>query len=323
MTVAIALLLGATIVAVAAPRGLRAMAEHAVDPVVVIVGWILVLTGVLGTACTGLVMVALPARFVDNGLAGLVSSPWWSAVRHAPEFVVYRLAGWAAAMLGCAALVRVLWVGLREALHRRSRVRGQLEVLGMVGDLVECPRRGPSILWLQSDRAAAFSLGGRPGTVVLTDGLRRRLSPLGLDAVLAHERAHLRGRHHLLVAAADVLARAFPFVRLFQSARRDLREQVELVADISAVRACGADAVRNALMTVTGACAPEHALAMARNAVDRRLRYLATAADPPSRWSRITGCGAFGGVVAVAPMFAASALLIAISLLATAATALG
>ncbi|MFC5996076.1 M56 family metallopeptidase [Pseudonocardia hispaniensis] len=322
MTVALALLLGALIVALTAPRVLRAMVDHAADPVIVIVGWVLVIAGVLGTAGAGLVMVARPTLFVDNRLAGLVSRSWWSAVRNAPDFVIYHLVGWVATALGGALLVRLLWVGLRQARSHRSRVRSQLEILRMVGDLVECPRGGPSTLWLQSDRAAAFSLSGRPGTVVLTEGLRRRLSPLGLDAVLAHEHAHLRGRHHLLVAAADVLARALPFVRLFRTARIELREQVELAADISAVRACGADAVGSALVTLTGACTPEHALAMARDAVDLRLRHLAMVAQPPSRWRRLTGCGVFGGIVAGAPLLAACGLLIATSLLATAATAL-
>ncbi|NMI01519.1 M56 family metallopeptidase [Pseudonocardia acidicola] len=322
MTVAITLLLGAVIVAVAAPRLLLAMADRAVDPVVVIVGWVLAVAGVLGTAIAGLIVMAVPGRFADAGLAHLVRRPWWAAVHNAPDLLVYHLAGWAAYTLLAAAVARLLWIGVREGLRRRSRVRDQLAVLRMVGATVPGPDRGPSTLWLRSDRPVAFSVGGRPGTVVLTDGLRRQLPPSELEAVLAHERAHLRGRHHLLVATADALARAFPFVRLFGQAPVALREQVELVADLSAVRTCGADAVRRALMIVTGAGTPKSALAMARDAVDVRLRYLAGVAEPPSRLGRIATCGALGGALAATPLLTASGLLAALSVLATAATAL-
>ena len=158
----------------------------------------------------------------------------------------------------------------------------------------------------------------RPGTIVVTEGLRRHLSPDGVAAVLAHERAHLRGRHHLITAWAEVLSVAFPFVGLFRAASPALREQVEVAADIAAVRSSGRDALRAALLDVNGAGAPEVALAMARDAVDLRLRYLAAVPGPPSRVGRLSRCGTLGTLFAVTPLFAATVLLAVISALATA-----
>ncbi|MGW4592714.1 hypothetical protein ACWEKJ_35815 [Amycolatopsis thermoflava] len=57
--------------------------------------------------------------------------------------------------------------------------------------------------------------------------------------MLVHERAHLAGRHHQLVALADALRTALPFLPLFRDAPGALRELVELAADVAATRRCG------------------------------------------------------------------------------------
>ncbi|MET0190505.1 MAG: M56 family metallopeptidase, partial [Pseudonocardia sediminis] len=268
MTVAVTLLLGAAIVALAAPRVLRATAARAADPVTVIVGWFLAIAGVLATTVVGLLLTTFPRGAVDTPLAHLVRRPWWYAVANAPDLLVYRIAGWVAPVLLVLLAGRLAVVAVREVVRARRQVGATLEVLRVLAETDRCPAGGPPTLWLRSDRVAAFSYGGHGGAVVLTDGLRARLAEDGVAAVVAHERAHVRGRHHLLIAVAEVLARAFPAVRLLAEAPAALREQVELAADLSAVRHCGPDAVRNALMVLTGAGTPERALAMARDAVD-------------------------------------------------------
>jgi Zn-dependent protease with chaperone function len=318
MTIAIALLLGSAIFALTAPRLLRHMAAIAVDPVAVIVGWILAVLGVAGTACGGLVIMMVPTYAALTPWAHLVGRPWWEVVEDAPDFAAYDMAGWVAAAAIGAAMLRLGWVSVQHARARSNRVRGRLDVLRMTGTTVPCRDGGPPTLWLPSDRALAFSLAGRPGTIVVTEGLRRHLSPDGVAAVLAHERAHLRGRHHLITAWAEVLSVAFPFVQLFRAASPALREQVEVAADIAAVRCSGRDALRAALLDVNGAGVPEEALAMARDAVDLRLRYLAAVSGPPSRVGRLSRCGTLGTLFAVTPLFAATVLLGVISALATA-----
>jgi Zn-dependent protease with chaperone function len=49
-----------------------------------------------------------------------------------------------------------------------------------------------------------YCVPGRLPTIVVTTGALAVLEPEQLAAVLAHERAHLAGRHHLLLAVTGV-----------------------------------------------------------------------------------------------------------------------
>src|SRR6202011_4422901 len=52
--------------------------------------------------------------------------------------------------------------------------------------------------------------------------------------VLAHEQAHLRCRHHLLVTMADALGAAYPMIAAFRLGREQVRVLAELSADDAA-----------------------------------------------------------------------------------------
>lgn len=78
---------------------------------------------------------------------------------------------------------------------------------------------------------AAYCLPGRGRRIVLTSAALTALSDDELNAVLAHERAHLSGRHHLVVAFADGLSRAFPNVPLFRRAQEQVGRLVEMLAE--------------------------------------------------------------------------------------------
>lgn len=231
MTVAVTLLLGTVVVALVAPRVLAVAAARGTDPTIVIVGWWLAIAGVLGTAVLGLALMTVPQAAADTPLAHLVRRAWWYAVAGAPDLLPYRVAAWVAPVLIAAVAVRLLWTAVALRWRARRRTGHQLRFLRGLAEAGTSPA-GDAVLWLRSDRPAAFSVGGRDGAVVLTDGLQARLADPGVQAVVAHERAHLRGRHHLLIAAAEVLARAFPAVRLLAEAPAALREQVELAADL-------------------------------------------------------------------------------------------
>jgi Zn-dependent protease with chaperone function len=58
----------------------------------------------------------------------------------------------------------------------------------------------------------AYALPGRPGRIVVSGELLDRLNADGRAALLAHERAHLAGRHHIFVAAAWLAAAANPML---------------------------------------------------------------------------------------------------------------
>ncbi|WP_317621392.1 M48 family metalloprotease, partial [Streptomyces sp. CBMA123] len=75
---------------------------------------------------------------------------------------------------------------------------------------------------LDDDRADAFALpgrlrrpgrGGEPGRIVVTSGMLRALNGPERSALLAHERAHLTGRHHVFLALAEHAADLHPALR--------------------------------------------------------------------------------------------------------------
>ncbi|GAA2358370.1 peptidase M48 [Catellatospora methionotrophica] len=93
-----------------------------------------------------------------------------------------------------------------------------------------------TVLTIPDERPQAFAVPGRPGRIVVTTGMRAHLDDLQLDAVIAHERAHLDHNHHRLVAMADIASAAHP--ALWWVARH-VGYLVERAADEQAAQAVG------------------------------------------------------------------------------------
>lgn len=301
MTVALALLLGSAAVGWFAPRLLRRLG----DPMVAVVGWLASAIAVVATSAVAVVLLLLP----EHGLSVLDTlHHCWEAVQHGTTPTVEVISGLTGGALLAGLLTRLAIVGVR-GVRRRARAREeQLSVLRLAG------RREPGAhptVWLDHDRPLAFSLAGKPGVVVATEGLRRHLTPGEVDAVLDHERAHLDGRHHLLVAAADAVAAALPVLPLFRRAASTVRELVEMSADLAAARTHGAETVRAALLRVSHHGAPDSALAMGRDALEVRLDRLRR--PVPKR--RLLSCGIAGVTAAALPVVTASTALVTLMLL--------
>ena len=139
-----------------------------------------------------------------------------------------------------------LHVTRRQALRhaRTARLVGRLELaLGAV--LVE------------HSQPAAYCVGGRHPTVILTTGALQALAPGQLNAVLAHERAHLAWRHHRLLAMARIGRRALPFLPLMRDTEAQVERLVELHADDAATQARDPGSLATALVVLaTAASAP-------------------------------------------------------------------
>ena len=121
---------------------------------------------------------------------------------------------------------------------------------------------------------------------MLTSGALAVLDPGQLTAVLAHERAHLAGRHHLLIVLTRGLAAAFPGVPLFTRGPAEVARLAEMCADDSAARLSSRPTLVTALLAMgTGAAVPAAALAAATCAVTARVQRLLEPA-PPARHAR-------------------------------------
>ncbi|MFE2733859.1 M56 family metallopeptidase [Streptomyces sp. NPDC059349] len=77
---------------------------------------------------------------------------------------------------------------------------------------------------------------GRGGTIVASSGMLQALSVQECDALLAHERAHLRGRHHMFLSLAQLASALHPALRIL---RQPLAFHLERWADESAAAAVG------------------------------------------------------------------------------------
>jgi len=81
------------------------------------------------------------------------------------------------------------------------------------------------ILVLDSDRAEAFTTPGFTGRIVVTTAMLAALDPRQQQALLAHERSHLRHRHPWWTIAADLAAAVNPLLRPTATMIRHLCER--------------------------------------------------------------------------------------------------
>ena len=176
--------------------------------------------------------------------------------------VVIRLACLAA---GLALLTLLCWVLLAAsvaALQARRRQRALLTLLAH-GD-----PKVPGALVVDYPDAAAYCLPGlrSRSRIVVSVGALELLGRGELAAVLAHERAHLRERHDLVLLPFTALRRAFPRSATCTGAHRSVALLVEMLADDRALRGRPARELVSALVRfgTAGACpAPPGALAAA------------------------------------------------------------
>ena len=153
------------------------------------------------------------------------------------------------------------------------------------------------------DHAApvAYCLPGRRSRLVLSVGTLRALDPAQVVAVLAHERAHLRERHDLVVLPFVAWGATAPFVQGMVRAQIAVAALVEMRADDVAAAHTRPAELAGALRTVGGA-APAAALGSFVTALDRRLdRITCPPAPLPGPVSALVRLAA-AALVAVPPL---------------------
>lgn len=270
--VPVALALGTGLLAEGGPRLVRRAAALERAPRLALVLWqSLAAATVAGTLLTGaaLLLPRLPAPGSHHDpIAGTVD-----LLQHAYSTPLPAVAGLAGLTVVVGTVVRVLLAGLLVTVRTRRQRRAHREALALVAE-----RRGGAVV-VPHDVPAAYCVPGPGDVLVVTTAAVAALGPAPLEAVLAHERCHLRGRHHVLLAAADVLATALPWARSLREGRRATERLVELCADDAARRAVGREAVVEALVVLAGASAPRGALA-AGGDVLRRVERLLDAPPP-------------------------------------------
>ena len=154
---------------------------------------------------------------------------------------------------------RLVWVSLRTWWATRTRRARHTDAAAILG------RHDPElgVVVLDSPQPAAYCLprsGG--GLVVVTTGTTSMLSARQLRAVLAHERAHLDGRHHALLGLGQALSQTFPSLRLFRQLGGQVHRLLEMHADDAAARVHGRRTVAAAIALMSDATNPSGAMGM-------------------------------------------------------------
>ncbi len=174
---------------------------------------------------------------------------------------------------------------LTAAAHLRAAGRQALrhaQTARLVG------RSEPSLgaVLVEHAQPAAYCVAGRQPTVILTTGAVQALDPGQLEAVLAHERAHLAGRHHRLVAMARIGREILPFLPLMRDAEEQVVRLVELQADDAAARARDPRLLATALVVLAAPASPAPALAAGATDSILRIRRLLGPSEPLGRARR-------------------------------------
>src|SRR6185503_14332678 len=130
--------------------------------------------------------------------------------------------------------------------------------------------------------AAAYCVAGPHPTVILTTAALQTLDPDQLDAVLAHERAHLASHDHRLLAIARIGRQVLPFLPLMRDADTQITRLVEMHADDAATTGRDAGPLATALVVLATASGPAPGLAAAATDAVQRIQRLLRPAEPLS-----------------------------------------
>lgn len=203
-----------------------------------------------------------------------------------PDGGAVRL-GAAAVALSVTVVVaaRLLLSGHRVGTSLRTLRRHHREQVDLVAG------RHEDLHVLEHDVPVAYCLPGvARSRVVVSAAALDRLERPQLDAVLAHERAHLAARHDLVLEAFTVLHRAFPRWVSSDAALREVQLLVEILADRAALRVGRAQDLGAALLAMAHGRVPAGSMGASGSDLVERVRVLADRRPRPVQ----------GGVIVVA-----------------------
>lgn len=286
------LLLYSVVVMVGAPRLLRVLTRGGHVPRIGIAAWLTAISTVLASwlVAAVLIVVEVMRRWTHPRAAAMSCVAF---MRHTvsgaggvvPQTVLGVIV--AAAMLAAG----ITGVRLARAVGgMRARARDHAQAVRLVGW-----RTGQAdVVMIENGAPAAYCVAGRPSAIVVTSAARAALDDRELAAVLAHERAHLAGRHARVVTVLRGLAAVFPGLTLMSEGAQQVSRLLEMRADDVALRAHSRQALLSGLIALCPAT-PNEALAAAGSAVLARAERLAS---PPRSSAKVRNGAALGAVIA-------------------------
>ena len=186
------------------------------------------------------------------------------------------------AVLSGLMLARVLVSGHQIGTRLRATRRRHRDLVDLLSNAPEVRNElsDPQLCVLQHSTPTAYCVPGLRSRVVLSQGTIDALSAEEVEAVLAHERAHLRERHDLILEFFSVMYTALPPILRSPEALSEVRLLAEVLADRSAVKAVGPVVVARAVVTMAGSSAPDAAMGVGCSTARIRLDLLQEAKRP-------------------------------------------
>ncbi|MEU4542306.1 M56 family metallopeptidase [Nonomuraea dietziae] len=217
-------------------------------------------------------------RGVIHGLAAFVTGR-----RPDASWDLWHALAMIAGLTLLAVLVAVLVTAGVQTLRARRRHR-------LVLSLIAREEPGiPGVRVLDHPGAAAYCVPGLRSHVVVSSGTLALLSHDELTAVLAHESAHVRERHDLVLLPFGALRRALPWSKVVRDAQAQVELLVEMAADDRARRYCSPRRLATALLrfgTAGAVPTPSGMLGVAQSQVMARVDRLIKPGPELSRSTR-------------------------------------
>ncbi|MEU5156131.1 M56 family metallopeptidase [Glycomyces sp. NPDC021274] len=303
MTAALILLAYAALLVIVGPRLMdRAVWPVALPRLAITTWFALAVSFVLALVLAGAAIMRPTEVFAAEAVQHCIS-----ALRELHGPIAGPVIAVAAAALTCVVPLWILAAGAlvaRATTAERSRLRRAL---------ASAPRDSHlGAIVVESERPAAYCIPGKGGLIAVTSGALALLDRPELNAVLAHERAHLAGRHHLLVALAQIGRRAFGRLPLFAHLPERIGHLVELAADDAAARSASRGTLARSLLSVATAQAPVEALAASGGDTVARIERLLDAPAAPGPAGVGTILGGNAAAVAAPVLVLAAPILTAV-----------
>ncbi|MEV0597076.1 M56 family metallopeptidase [Nonomuraea cavernae] len=193
-----------------------------------------------GLATTGAMLAYAVQPYEVGVLPGLLAFAQGMAPREPWDLA--HLVAMVAGITCLTVLVAVLLTAGVQALRARRRHRVLLALISHDNPVV------PGVRVLDHPSAAAYCVPGLRSQVVVSEGALKLLSEDELTAVLAHEAAHVRERHDLVLLPFAALRRALPWSKVVSDAQAQVELLVEMAADDRARRYCSPRRLATALL---------------------------------------------------------------------------
>ncbi|MCA2247888.1 M56 family metallopeptidase [Mycobacterium intracellulare] len=284
MSVAVCLLLYSFAVATLSPWVLPRLTHAGTVPRLGVAAWLVVMVSVVASwlAATGFLIVSLVRYWHQPGRLATACSGSLQRLVDGGAAAALQVALLVLAVAAVSALSTLGWRWGNALWRARAQNRRHAERARVIGRRID----GVDAVVVDAPERAAYCVAGPPDTVVVTSAALDSLTDPNLQAVLAHERAHLAGRHHYVLAFARALAVAIPGVPLFSTADREISLLLEMAADDAAARRYGSLTLLDALLALSvDALAPEGAFGATGIDVLARAQRLAAPPAARNRWS--------------------------------------